>query len=166
MDYNFTVSAYSSGTTYSKHSICYVLSGSERIYYYSLVDNNTNNTPASSPSYWTTSFYWTPSYSTSADLTQRRIEVKFGDGYSQRMRDGININPLNFNLVFDGRNDAEATALIHFVEQKGAVDSFVYNPPTIFNKTGLKYIAKDLKYSAVAYNINNISFTMERVFDP
>ena len=39
MDYNFTISAYDAGTTYSKHSIVYVLTGSLRTYYYSLIDN-------------------------------------------------------------------------------------------------------------------------------
>lgn len=165
MDENFTINAYDSGTTYSKHNIVYVLNGTLRTYYYSLVDNNLGNTPASSPTQWTTNFYWTPSYSSSADLTQRKIQIQFGDGYSQRLRDGTNTNPLSFNLTFDGRSDDEARSILHFVEQKGGVDSFIYNPPTIFNRTGLKYIAIDPKWSSSSYNINNVTVTLQRVFD-
>lgn len=165
MDYSFTVNEYSGATNYEKHSIVYVLNGSLRTYYYSLVDNNLNNSPTSSPTFWTTNFYWTPNYSTSADLTQRKIEIKFGDGYAQRTRDGINTNAIDFNLVFDGRSDKEATAILHFVEQKGGVESFVYNNPTIFNKTGLKYIAVDPKWSSSAYNINNITLSLKRDFN-
>ena len=166
MDTSFTIDQYSSLSTYSKHSIVYELSGSERIYYYSLVDNNLNNTPSSSPSYWTTSFYWTPNYSTTADINQRKVEMSFGDGYTQRMRDGINTNPLNFNLVFDNRSDAEAAAILHFIEQKGGVDNFVYNSPTIFNKTGLKYVAVDPKWSSSSYNLNNVTVTLKRDYNP
>ena len=166
MDYNFTISAYDAGTTYSKHSIVYVLTGSLRTYYYSLIDNNLNNTPVLSPTQWTTNFYWTPNYSTSADLTFKRTELQLGDGYSQRMRNGLNSNPLSFNLVFDSRSDDETKSILHFVEQKGGVDPFVYNPQTIFNRTGLKYIAIDPKWTSSAYNINNVTITLQRVFDP
>ena len=81
MDFNFEILQYSAGTTYSKHSIVYVLSGDLRVYYYSLIDNNLGNSPTSSPSAWTTNFYWTPSYSSSADILQRKVQVQFGDGY-------------------------------------------------------------------------------------
>jgi phage-related protein len=166
MDYNFTISEYSGSETYQKHGIVYVLSGSERIYYYSLVDNNINNTPASSPTFWTTSFYWQPNYASTVDLMQKRTEIQFGDGYSQRMRNGINTAPLEFNLSFENRSDAESTALLHFVEQKGGVDPFVYNPSTIFNKTGLKYIAIDPRLTYSSYNNNSLSVKLQRVFDP
>lgn len=165
MDYNFEILEYSAGTTYSKHSIVYVLNGNLRIYYYSLTDNNLGNSPAANPSKWTTSFYWTPSYSSSTDLIQRKVQVQFGDGYSQRMKDGINSSSLNFNLVFDSRSDDEARSILHFVEQKGGVEPFIYNHPTIFNKTGLKYIAIDPKLSTSSYNINNVTLTLQRVFD-
>lgn len=166
MDYNFTINEYASGTTYSKYNIVYVLTGDLRAYYYSIVDSNIGNTPASSPTKWTTDFCWTPSYSSSSSLDFKKTEMQFGDGYSQRMRNGINSNPLTFNLTFDGRSDTESTALLHFIEQKGGVDPFIYNNPTIFNKTGLKYIAIEPKWSSPSYNINNVSVTFQRVFDP
>jgi len=166
MDYNFTTPVYSAGTTYAKNNFVYVLSGSNRIYYYSLVDGNLNNTPSSSPTFWTTSFVWTPNYSTTVDLTPRKLEMSYGDGYSQRQRDGMNTNPLAFTLAFNGRSDAETAAILHFVEQKGGVDSFVYNPSTIFNKTGLKYIASDAKLTYTSYNNNDLTVTLKRVFEP
>jgi len=44
------IGAYDSGTGYLKNDL--VSSSTTNIYYYSLVDNNTNNTPESSPTYW------------------------------------------------------------------------------------------------------------------
>lgn len=158
---NFLVSAYTGVTTYVKNDI--VLSG---VYYYSRVDNNLNHTPTGADSWWSPNFIWVPSYSTSVDMKHRRTEVMFGDGYSQRTRDGINTVPLGFNLNFQGRDDKESRAILHFVEQKGGVDAFIYDNATVFDATGKKYIAIEPKVTHTSYNLNDVSVTLMRVFEP
>lgn len=165
MDQNFTVIEYASDLTFFKNDIVFMTVGSNRVYYYSLANDNINNSPDASPDFWSASFFWLPDYSSSIDITPRKIEIKYGDGYAQRSRDGINTSPLIFSLSFNGRTDKEAAAIAHFIEQRGGVDSFVYNHATIFNKTGLKYIAKDCKISHQSYNLNNLSVTLERSFN-
>lgn len=158
---NFAVGYYTGSINYSKNDIIY--SGS---FYYSLQDNNSGHNPTGSPTWWTKEFTWLPSYSTSVDMKQRRTEVAFGDGYSQRSRDGINTIPLSYNLAFQGRDDKETRAIMQFIEQKGGVDSFVYDHISVFDATGKKYIAIDPKLTHTSYNLNDINATFIRVFEP
>ena len=60
--------------------------------------------------------------------TQPRVlTAQFGDGYSQRLIDGINPLKETINVTFNTRDKAEIDHIISFFESKGGVSSFTFN---------------------------------------
>lgn len=61
--------------------------------------------------------------------TQPRIRTAaFGDGYEQRLADGINNAPRSWALTFT-RPTTEADAILAFFETANGLDSFDWTPP-------------------------------------
>jgi len=136
----YNVPAYNPSSTYYKNDV--ILLGN--IYYYSLLDNNTSNTPSVNSVAWggyrsygslvKPDFFWAASYANTDLRLKPNIEViKFGDGYEQRMENGINSNALKFNLNFEGRDKAETRAIAHFLHKRKSKQGFFYNPPFPYN---------------------------------
>lgn len=78
-------------------------------------------------------FFFQPGYSSSAQIRPAVREAKFGDGYSQRIPDGINNVLLSFRLIFDKRTDSEYRAIAHFLNARAGHESFVFTPPFPYN---------------------------------
>ena len=136
----YNVVQYSASNTYEKNGI--VLYNS--IYYYSLVDNNRNNTPYATSPYWggyktygtltKTDFFWKASYNNSDLKLKPTVNViKFGDGYEQRVAAGINSNSLKFSLTFEGRDKNETRAIAHFLHKRKSTEGFFFDPPFPYN---------------------------------
>lgn len=100
-------------------------------------------------------FIWKPSYETEKGLTPKVKVIQFGDGYEQRVPDGINNNLLTLNLTFAGKALDEATAILHFFYAREGTESFLFTPPAPYHYKK-KFIAKDWKDSATFYNNYNI----------
>lgn len=79
-------------------------------------------------------FEFVPSYGNQINSSPRVNVIQFGDGYEVRRPDGIHANLLNINLTFDLRSEKEATAILHFFKEKNSVESFLFTPPTPYNK--------------------------------
>jgi phage-related protein len=172
----FNIANWANSTQYYKHDI--VLSGG--YYYYALQDHTSDpsqsfaQTIAANPNLWggmgtdpTTGsqkaqFIWKPSYQGEANITPKVKAIKFGDGYEQRVRDGINNILLEFNLSFDGRSSAEATAILHFLHEKAAYKSFLFLPSTPYN-TLKKFVCRTWTHSNTFYNNNSIKVKFEEV---
>lgn len=73
-------------------------------------------------------FQWVPLLDASADNSLRVSEVRFGDGYSQRLRDGINTHEKTWSLRFVDRV-AVISAIEAFIVSRGGADSFTFSPP-------------------------------------
>jgi phage-related protein len=136
----YNVNNWDSGTSYSKNDI--VLYNSN--YYYSLKNDNLNNTPsaianASWGGYRAYSsltkpdFIWSPSYASQLQLKPAVNTIKFGNGYEQRVPDGINTNALRFNLTFEGRDKGETRAIAHFLHKRKGSEGFFFNFPFPYN---------------------------------
>jgi len=127
-----------SGGTASKNEV-YLHSSS---HFYSLEDSNTQ-TPSVGASKWggmTTfdnkeiaHFFWIPSYSPTISTEPSVRTLKFGDGYEQRSPDGINTNLLKISLTYDNRDEAEITAISHFLHERGGSEAFAYLPPSPYS---------------------------------
>jgi phage-related protein len=60
--------------------------------------------------------------------TQPRLLIApFGDGYEQRIADGINILEQNINVSFSTRPKAEIDDLVAFFESLGGISRFKFN---------------------------------------
>lgn len=69
-----------------------------------------------------------PHISSRLNKQPRILKHQFGDGYAQRMADGINNNLERWSLSFTLIN-ANALALMTFFDGLGGVDSFTWQPP-------------------------------------
>ena len=83
--------------------------------------------------YWTRDFFWKPSIGLSVDQKPRMKEVAMGTSYTQIYRDGINESLLNLDLQFNNRDDDEAYAILHFLEQHLAYLPFRFTPPAPYD---------------------------------
>jgi len=174
-----TISGWNAGTNYSKYNI---VSGSNSKYYYSIIDNNIgagNNpmTPANLQLDWdgyklvnsnyVPNFFWQPSYQSSVKIEPRVKKIQFGNGYQQRILDGINSELKNLTLTFENRSEIETVSILHFLEERAGQQSFVYNVPTIYAKpSGVsKFIAPNWETNYNFYNNYTIKTVFEQVPD-
>ena len=71
-----------------------------------------------------------PDRGLSRSSTPKIRSAKFGDGYEQRTPQGISNNLLKLGVSFDKRDEAEATAIAHFLHARGAKEAFAFLPPS------------------------------------
>ena len=168
----YTVNNWSAADSYSKNDI--VIYGGN--YYYSLVDDNLNKIPSTALNinniYWggyraysgviRAEFFWKPSYNSQLQMKPASNVIKFGNGYEQRIADGINNNLQKFNLNFEGRDKNETRAIAHFLHKRKGVDSFFFDAPFPYNFDGSQSYPKRFFCDEwdIAYNFyNNYSIT-------
>ena len=105
-------------------------------------------------------FTWLPSYSASADIEFKTRTAMFGEGYSQRVPDGINYLKRTWNLTFE-LPKPETDAIEAFLYARRGVESFTWTPPT--GPTGL-WLCPAWKPAAAGYDSFTISLTFQEVF--
>lgn len=139
----YNVSTWSSSSPDYKKNDAVKDAGVSTRFWYALQDNTSTTTPAPGSEYWngninitidgTTTiqpyFFWSPSYNISVSHEPKVKSIQFGEGYEQRVKDGINNLPLGFSLSFESRTEAEATAIIHFLHNKEGYGSFYFKTP-------------------------------------
>jgi phage-related protein len=71
-----------------------------------------------------------PSFSgSSARTTTRTLRAEFGDGYSQRVADGLNSVRDVWTVAFENLTEAEYTSARDFLRQQQGTASFFWTPP-------------------------------------
>lgn len=98
-------------------------------------------------------------------VNHRILTSKFGDGYEQRVRDGINTKDDSFALSFNNREAEEINLIAAFLDSKAGLNFNL----TIANLTGNEVI----KVVSDSYNLNyghetfhNLQTTFRRVYEP
>jgi len=168
---------WSAVSTYNKYNI---VLGSDNRYYYSVIDSNINQNPTDTNNLqieWdgyilingnlTPNFFWKPSYNIEA-ISKPRVKInQFGNGYQQRISDGININLIEFNIIFENRSELETVSILHFLQQMSTKQSFIYNMPTIYSKSNSNlttmFICPEWNASFVSYNNYSIKANFTEV---
>jgi phage-related protein len=90
------------------------------------------------------------------------MESKFGDGYSQRVADGINNNLQTWQISFTKRSGADVDAIYDFLEARGGVESFEWTPRG--EQTPRNFICKKWTRRFDHYDVvQAISFSLEEV---
>ena len=105
-----------------------------------------------------------PSYSPQNTPKHNLVENPFGDGYTQRLEDGLNQLSDNWNVPWNCLINADARTLIDFMNAH-RVQPFLWTPPD--ELVAKKYICKNLTHSPTG-NIpghTDVSVTLEQVFD-
>src|SRR4051812_21120072 len=116
----YNISAWTTSTYYRKNSVV----SANGLYYYALVNHTSSATGLFQDSYsantWggvgvddvgnaKPSFFWKPSYDLVVKQDPRIKSIKFGDGYEQRVKDGINNMLIAVDASFDDIDLDEAT---------------------------------------------------------
>jgi phage-related protein len=109
-------------------------------------------------------FTWTPEFSASKASKPTVKQIKYGDGYEQRISFGVNTNPKNWTLRFVSRSDAEANAIESFLDTNGGISSFSWTPP-LASVSG-RYVCRSWTRTLDKNNLNTISAIFEQVFEP
>ena len=107
-------------------------------------------------------FLWKPSYGTNASEAPRVNAVRFGDGYEQRIKDGVYTHLLTHSLTFEGRTEKEATAIVHFLDSKHGVETFYYKTQPPYEKVK-KFVCKQWSSNFVFKDNFTVSATLEEV---
>lgn len=104
-------------------------------------------------------FTWAPQ-SASLALKPRVRTAAFGDGYEQRVGDGINNAPKSWALSFT-RPLAEAQDIAAFLTARGGSESFDWTDP---DGAAGKYVCREWNVSVIGPVARSISATFEQVF--
>lgn len=108
-------------------------------------------------------FTYTPSF-TATEQSQPRVRTtQFGDGYSQRLRYGLNTDPKSWQLTFLNRTDTERENILTFLEARAGVESFDWTPPR--GGSG-KYLCSQWNMDILNCNNNTITATFVEVYEP
>ena len=83
-------------------------------------------------------FTWTPDFPIDADTEPRLFAARFGDGYEQRVLDGLNAIQPAYSVRFMQRTLAEADAIETFLRSNAGL-AFDWTPP---GGSAGKYVAR------------------------
>jgi len=109
-------------------------------------------------------FTFTPDFGAQAAYKPRVRVTKFGDGYEQRVGDGINIRPASWPLKFAMRDDTERTGILAFLEARNGVEAFDWTPP--FGGSAIRAVCRNWEWTPEKANLSTITATFEQVFEP
>ena len=107
-------------------------------------------------------FFWVPSYAPSINSEPKVNVIKFGDGYEQRSPENINSDLLKVSLSFDKRDEAETTAIAHFLHQRGAQEAFAFTPPSPYGSVK-KFVCRSWDVTMNFEGNYSISVSLEEV---
>lgn len=163
----YDVETWTSGRTWNKHDIVVY----SNLYYYALAGiTNSTTAPSSDTTNWggyktdldgnsRPNFLWSPSYGFNRESTPLIKRINFGDGYTQRSRDGISHNLLTLTLKFDNRKLRESRAIEHFLQTRGGTESFLFIAPSPYSKEK-RFICEKWTNNNTFYD----SYSIETVF--
>ena len=115
--------------------------------------------------------YATPDKGLSRSSNPSVLVARFGDGYEQRVADGINSLKENYSISFNNRTKAFIDDVVSFLDAQNGATSFTFTLPDSNNTT--RAGEKDIKVvcdsynTAYAYdNFYNLTATLRRVYEP
>lgn len=105
---------------------------------------------------------YSPTYGASKRSKPTVRNVQFGDGFSQRLRYGLNTDLKTWSLKFEV-SEAEADQIESFLEARGGAESFNWAPPD--DSTQYKWICQDWSKSIPYLNRATITATFQQVIE-
>jgi len=105
-----------------------------------------------------------PIYNTRIDAKPKVNVISFGDGFEQRLTEGLNQNPLSVNLTFE-LSQTDADTAITFLNARiddGA--SFDYTLPS--ESSARKFVCSSFPRSIPFLNRVRLSCVFREVFEP
>ena len=106
-----------------------------------------------------------------ARSTQHRVlTAKFGDGYEQRVLDGINSKGDSFSISYNNRSAEDINLIAAFFDTK-AGKSFNFTVTDTFtggnlSNTTMKVVCQEYNINYIRENIHSLTCTLKRVYEP
>lgn len=97
------------------------------------------------------------------DKKPRVRTAQFGDGYQQRVADGINIAPESWSLTFSARATAERDTILAFLEARNGVEAFLWTSP---RGTAGKFICPEWGASPQSAAAHTVTAKFVQVWEP
>lgn len=95
----------------------------------------------------------------------RVLVAEFGDGYSQRVLDGINSKNEEFSVSFTNRSASSINLLAKYLDSK-AGKNFTFTVTDLDGDTNLKVICDSYDITYTQENVHSLSTTFKRVYEP
>ncbi len=98
-----------------------------------------------------------------------RHVIQFGDGYQQRMAEGINPLKETYSVAFSNRSRAEIDDITAFFENKKAVTAFNFTIPDTNsggNERTIKVVCSKWSTSYTNGVGSSLTATFDRVYEP
>tara|TARA_B100000902_G_C27040737_1_gene779173 strand:+ start:446 stop:820 length:375 start_codon:yes stop_codon:yes gene_type:complete len=98
----------------------------------------------------------------------RRHIAKFGDGYEQRLANGINNNEEEYGVSFSNRTKEEIDDIIAFLENKGGVTAFTFTVPDTNesgNEVAIKVVCDNWNKTYAYGDYYSANATFRRVYE-
>jgi len=115
--------------------------------------------------------YATPDKGLSRSSNPSVLVARFGDGYEQRVADGINSLKENYSISFNNRTKAFIDDVVSFLDAQNGATSFTFTLPDSNNTT--RAGEKDIKVVCDSYNtayayddFYSLTATLRRVYEP
>jgi len=106
----------------------------------------------------------------SNETTHRVLTARFGDGYEQRVLDGINTKNTTFNLSFNNRDAEEINLIAGFLDLKAGLN-FNFTVKDTFlsgavSTTTMKVVCETYNINYIQENFYSLTCTFRRVYEP
>jgi len=108
-----------------------------------------------------------PDKGLSRQSTPRVLKVQFGDGYEQRIAEGLNSSNENYQISYSNRPKAEIDDIAAFIDGKKGVTSFDYVIPDTNNsgETTIKVVCDQYNLVYVSDSSYTFTATFRRVYE-
>ena len=110
-----------------------------------------------------------PDRTMSNAIKPRVLKVQFGDGYEQRIQDGINNLKQEFSVTFNNRPKAEIDDIVAFLNNKAGTTAFNFTNPHTNPGGGETTIKVDCEDWSQRYSYDDFysaSMKFRRVYEP
>jgi len=109
-----------------------------------------------------TTFTIAPDFKAALTAKPRLRKAAYGDGYTQRVADGINYNPESWSLTFSARTTSERDAILAFFVARGGTESFTWTSPS--GVTGV-FVCEEWGYTPDNTATHTVTATFTQVYD-
>ena len=108
-----------------------------------------------------------PDKGLSRQSTPKVLKVQFGDGYEQRIAEGLNSSNENYQISYSNRPKAEIDDVAAFIDGKKGVTSFDYVIPDTNNsgETTIKVVCDQYNLVYVSDSSYTFTATFRRVYE-
>jgi phage-related protein len=103
------------------------------------------------------------SQSIKGDTTYKVLEVKYGNGYSQRAGDGYNNNQSSWSVDWGTLNATDFNTIVAAFDAAKGSDYFTWTAPG--DVTSKKWVVKSWSRSILSGSLYSVSATLEQCFD-